>query len=191
MYHRGGRLCQQYVVDGAVQIIEDFKLSYQRNHQSELRAALLSIPVSQMLCGWVATPATLDGAWSSRRASWADPGTWYSSTRTPWPSCETTASPTSSSPSPAIPVCPYSFGLSILVILLCPQPCDVRPLSYTSPSQRCPFVSPFRIARPVLPTSSLARNHTRTPRGSDRNRQAGRCLPGFQRQTQGARERPI
>ena len=41
MYHRGGRLFQQYVVDGAVQI-EESKLAYQRNHQSELCAALYS-----------------------------------------------------------------------------------------------------------------------------------------------------
>ena len=41
MYHRGGRLFQQYVDDGAVQI-EESKLAYQRNSQSELRVALYS-----------------------------------------------------------------------------------------------------------------------------------------------------
>ncbi|CAN0273274.1 unnamed protein product, partial [Scytosiphon promiscuus] len=41
MYHRGGRLFQQYMVDTAAQV-EDSKLSYQRHHQSELRAALYS-----------------------------------------------------------------------------------------------------------------------------------------------------
>ena len=41
MYHHGGRLFQQYVIDSAVQT-EESKLAYQRNHQSELRAALYS-----------------------------------------------------------------------------------------------------------------------------------------------------
>ena len=41
MYHHRGRLFQQYVVDGAVHI-EGSKLSYQRNHQGKLRAALYS-----------------------------------------------------------------------------------------------------------------------------------------------------
>lgn len=41
MYHRGGRLFQQYMVDNAAQL-QDSRLNYQRNHQSDLRAALYS-----------------------------------------------------------------------------------------------------------------------------------------------------
>lgn len=41
MYHRRGRLFQHYIVDGAAQV-EDSKLAYQCNNQSDFRVALYS-----------------------------------------------------------------------------------------------------------------------------------------------------
>ena len=81
--------------------------------------------------------------------------------------------------------------LKNFVTLLCPRPCDVRPSSSTSPSSRCPFLSPFRFARTRPARAQLGRR-SKTHCSRARPPPSGQALSrGFPRQTLGAGERSV